>query len=331
MGGNAFGYETARLRASDYYELEARSIAVLRETFPETRVEPIRAYRNKPDFGDCDILVERGAGYSYEQAAKALGAIEVVPNGPVCSVGVPIPPQGGNSIFQIDLVTATPLTFDFSRGYFGQGDIGNLIGRLYHACGLAFRHDGLYYYVRDGDYKFREIALTLNFNFALELMQYNVQTFENGFDSPEDIFSYVASSPFFNPDIFLLHNRNAQSRVRDRKRPMYTAFLKFCEENPNLPKFQFPENKSDWLPRLFEYFAGFKQEYDRALADLAKLRQVKAKFNGAWVSQVTGLQGKELGVVMQAFRHSFTTQEDLNDYVLATPLEELERGVKALI
>jgi hypothetical protein len=331
MGGHAFGYETARLRASDYYELEARSIATLREAFPETRVEAIRAYRNKPDFGDCDILVERGTGYSYEQAAKALGAIEVVPNGPVCSIGVPVTPQGGKDIFQIDLVTADPLSFDFSKGYFGQGDIGNLVGRLYHAWGLALRHDGLYYYVRDGDYKFREIALTLNFNFALELMRYDVQTFEDGFESPEDIFRYVASSPFFNPDIFLLHNRNAQSRVRDRKRPMYMAFLKFCEETSGLPKFQFPENKSAWLPRLFEHFAGFKQEYDKALADLSELRRVKDKFNGTWVSQVTGLQGKELGEVMQAFRHSFATQEDLHDYVLTTPLEELERGVKALI
>ena len=60
-------------------------------------------------------------------------------------------------------------------------------------------------------------------------------------------------------NIFLLENRNYQSRVRDRKRKTYTEFLQWCENHPGLPAYTYPEDKAQWLPRLFEWFAPFKE------------------------------------------------------------------------
>ncbi len=98
--------------------------------------------------------------------------------------------------------------------------------------------------------------------------------------------------------IYLLENRNAKSRIRDKKRLAYMGFLKWCEAHPDLPAFSYPNDKSAWLPRIAEHFPHFQAEYDQAVADLAELRAVKAKFNGEWVSKLTGLQGKELGGLM---------------------------------
>jgi len=148
---------------------------------------------------------------------------------------------------------------------------------------------------RDGDYHFREILLTRNYDEALTFLGYSPARFHAGFDSLSDIFEYVAGSAYFNRNIFLLENRSAQSRIRDRKRKTYAEFLKFCEAHPELPGYAYPERKADWLPRIEQGFPAFKAEHDKALADLAELRAVKAKFNGEWVSQLTGLQGKELG------------------------------------
>jgi hypothetical protein len=334
MGGNALSGTSVRLPTCDYDRLAADCVAKLRALYPGKRVEALCSYRDKESFGDCDVLVESGDNYDPHQAAAALDAVEVVRNGPVTSVGVivrPEVPHRDGNVFQVDLIKMDPEAFDFAMGYFGRGDAGNLLGRLFHSAGLSLRHDGLVYYFRDGingDYKFREIVLTRKFEEALPFMGYDPVTYAQGFDTPEDIYRYVASSPYFNPAIFLLENRNAKSRVRDRKRAMYMQFLKYCEERKDLTAYQYPEDKAAWLPRIAEYFPHFQSEYDQAVADLAGHRAVKAKFNGEWVAQLTGLQGKELGALMKRFKESFETPEDMRAFVLGSPVAALEARVR---
>lgn len=331
MGGNALSYTAVRLTKKNYERMAADCVSKLRALYPGKRIEALGSYRSKADFGDCDILVEGGEPYDPHVAAAALGAVEVVRNGPVTSIGVivrPEVPHKNGNVFQVDLIKMEPEAFDFALGYFGHGDAGNLLGRLYHACGLALRHDGLFYYLRDGDYKFREIALTRKFEEALPFLGYNPEVFARGFETQEDVYNYVASSPYFNPAIFLLENRNAKSRVRDRKRAMYMQFLKYCEAHPELTAFEYPEDKAAWLPRIAEYFPGFQAEYDKALADLAELRAVKAKFNGEWVAQLTGLQGKELGGLMKRFKESFETPAAMHSFLLTSSTETIEARVR---
>ncbi len=151
-----------------------------------------------------------------------------------------------------------------------------------------------------------------------------------GFETKEDVYNYVASSPFFNAAIYLLQNRNAKSRVRDKKRAMYMEFLLFCENRLGLTEFAYPEDKAAWLPRIAEYFPHFQAEYDQAVEDLAKLRAVKDKFNGEWVSQLTGLQGKELGALMKRFKESFDSPESQREFVLASSQQALAERVLAV-
>lgn len=206
-----------------------------------------------------------------------------------------------------------------------------MLGRLFHACGLALRHDGLVWYHRDGDYLFNEVVLTRDFAQALRFMDYDPQVLEAGFDTPEDIYRYVASSPFFNRDIFLLENRNAKARVRDKKRKMYTDFLCWCEARPDLPAFEYPAEKDRWLPRFASHFPHFQSAYYESLAALARQYRIKEKFNGAWVSEVTGLQGKELGVLMKQFRESFPSPEAQAKFVLLNDQEVLAARLRELL
>lgn len=333
MGGNALSLPSVRLTKSNYERLSADCVAKLRALYPSKRVEALGAYRAKADFGDCDVLVESGPQYDPHQAAAALGAVEVVRNGPVTSVGVLVRPdvaaREGN-VFQVDLIKMEPEAFDFALSYFGHGDTGNLLGRLFHACGLALRHDGLVWYHRDGDYLFNEVVLTRDFAQALRFMGYDPQVLEAGFDTPEDIYRYVASSPFFNRDIFLLENRNAKSRVRDKKRKMYTDFLRWCEAHPDLPAFEYPAEKDRWWPRVASHFPHFQNAYYESQAALARQYRLKEKFNGAWVSEVTGMQGKELGVLMKRFRESFESPEAQAEFVLLNDREVLAARLREL-
>lgn len=330
MGGNALSMGSVRLDVRDYDQVAALCVSKLQALYPQGRVAAIPSYRSKDSHGDLDLLLT-AEGYDPFKAAEALGAVEVVRNGPVTSVGVAVPadePGDANKVFQVDLIYIDAPSFDYSYGYYSFNDLGNLIGRTAHAAGLSHKHNGLWYFVRDGDYKFREILLTRDYCEALTFLGYDAERFKQGFDTLEDIFQYVVSSAYFNRDIFLLENRNAKSRIRDRKRFTYMSFLTHCEERPDLPAFQYPAEKSEWLPRIAEHFAHFQVEYDQALADLAELRAVKAKFNGEWVSKLTGLHGKELGELMKCFKESFESVEAQRAFVLNNSLDDIEARVR---
>ena len=318
MGGNALSCTSVRLTKKNYERMASECVAKLKHLYPSALVTAIASYRAKADHGDLDVLLS-AEGYDPLKAAEALGAVEVVRNGPVTSIGVVVRPEvaelDGN-VFQVDLIAIDAPSFDYAQNYFSFNDLGNLVGRTAHSAGLSHKHNGLWYFVRDGDYKFREILLTADYRVALKFLGYDPTRFEAGFETLEDVFWYVAGSQFFNRDIFLLENRNAKSRIRDRKRRTYMEFLKFCEAHPELPAFQYPENKADWLPRIAEHFPHFQAEYDQALADLAELRAVKERFNGDWVSQLTGLKGKELGALMKRFKESFDSPEAQRAFVL---------------
>jgi len=63
---------------------------------------------------------------------------------------------------------------------------------------------------------------------------------------------------------------------------------------------------------------------------LAELRAVKAKFSGAWVSQITGLQGKDLGTLMRRFKESFASPEDQRAFVLENDIDAIEARVRQM-
>lgn len=333
MGGNALSVKSTRLMKSDFDRVAHEVVSRLNTLLPGNRVYAIEAYRSKTDFGDLDVLVE-STGFDPHIAAKALGAVETVPNGPVTSIGVRIDPlrvDVADNLFQVDLIKMEPEAFEFASCYFRFNDLGNLLGRIAHAMGLALRHDGLVHYFRDGDYKFRDIVLTRDFSEALAYLGYDSKRYFEGFNDLEEVFHFVTSSPFFNSSIYLLENRNAASRVRDRKRPTYNAFLKWCEGRLDLTSYDYPSSKLDWIPRMAEFFPAFGPEYAKAKADLARQRELKTHFNGALVSELTGLKDKALSELMAQFKKSFASPAQMQSFVLTCSREELTARLKSLM
>lgn len=335
MGGNALSHASVRLTKSNYEHLATDCVAKLRTLYPAARVQDIVAYRNKPDFGDLDVALD-AENYDPFEAAKALGAEEVVRNGPVTSIGIKVRPEVADldgNLFQVDLIKLGTAEFEFSLQYYSNNDMGNLVGRIAKALGTTLRHDGLYFYHRSGDYKFREILLTQDYAKALSFLGYDPVRFAEGFESLEDIFRFVANTEFFNNEIYLLENRNYTARVRDSKRKTYCEFLKWCKVTPGLPAYLYPESKSDWqlLLRIVEHFPQFEADYAQSLADLAKQQAVKEKFNGRWVSRITGLEGTALGVLMTRFKASFDSVTAMQDYILDHSLQDIEVRIHRLL
>ena len=139
MGGNALkNCTTTRLNAPEYNTLVARVINDIQEELKASeytrRVRAITAYATKEDFGDADILIDSFSlpGDWIDRLAARWNSKEVVPNGDVVSFEV--------DEFQVDVIKAKPVEYEFAYSYFAYNDLGNLVGRMAKKFGLKYGH-----------------------------------------------------------------------------------------------------------------------------------------------------------------------------------------------
>lgn len=319
MGGNALKSPTRRLEASKYHPLAEKIASELSELIG-SRVEALRAFHTKEDFGDMDLLVDKQAVFSLSKNpedpwegvlewAKSHGAQEFVRAGSSLCFGVPL---GDGHVFPVEL-QATPLEdFQTARDYYAYNDLGNLIGRVAHKMGMKFGHLGLLYPLRDGHHLIAEIVVTRDTRKAFEFMGYDYERWEKGFDTLEDIFHYAASTPYFNPEAFSMENLNHRNRTRNRKRKTFMNFLAWLEDGgfKGTP-YVFPEDKSQWLPYIRQAFPEFGKQMDDLIDRYERGKAFRNHFNGNILSQWTGLEGKELGQAMACVRKTLGEGEVL--------------------
>lgn len=311
MGGNALKEVlTRRYQRDEYLALEREVCVKLRRHFTKkVAISPIVAYSTKESFGDMDILIlsDDLPNDWHLAVADLLMSKQVVKNGNVCSFE--------HREFQIDVI-ATPLAeFNTSRHYFAYNDMGNFLGRIAASMGLKLGHDGLSYNWRVETYNFRTVLVSTDWDQILTVLGYDPAVYRAGFQTLESIFEFVVSGTFFNPEIYLLHNRNNASRVRDAKRKSYTEFLAYNETHKNM-LFHYPrkDDKAEWLPHLFNTLPGFRETYETVQAEWDQAICFKAAFNGDVVAEITGVRGKELGAFMKWIKDA---TEDLQSKVLA--------------
>lgn len=320
MGGNALTTVAAcRLRADAYHALAGTVMDVLSRAFPLRAARVIPAYRRKESFGDMDVLLASDAWTEDDFAAlqAAFHAVEMVRNGTVVSLGLALARFGaGEGFFQLDVILTPAAGLRAACNYFAWNDCGNLLGRIAHGMGLKLGHKGLSYPFRDGSHLFDDIHVTDDWEVILPALGYDHSTWAAGFDTLEDLFRFVSSGTFFRREIFLLENRNHQSRTRDRKRMTYMAFLDWIEDLPG--DAADPRPHAAWLPYLFDHLPGFAEKYRSTEARHARHQAAKARFNGARVQALTGLRDKALGALMKRINARFPSRVALEDWVLSS-------------
>lgn len=326
MGGNALSQPSVRLNRGEYSRLVEEVSDRIMQTLM-TRFEVIPAYELKPSFGDMDILIY--PGFDQGDIARALGATEFKRNGDVTSYGV----ETSGGLFQIDLIRAAPEQFDFSLGYFSFNDLGNLAGRIAHKAGFKLGHRGLIYVLRDqtnSDQVIDEIMVSMDWKAALGFFGFDANRYDHGFAFLDDVFKFVAASPYFNKEIYQFDNMNHISRTRDRKRPTYNQFLQWIEEKPDLPQFDWSDKesiRSEFLERALTHFDGFKERMNDSMAKHKRTIMVKSKFNGGLFAELSGLEGRELGRAIKGFRDSFGSDALLNEWVIGANPSEINQKI----
>lgn len=312
MGGNCLkNCITRRYSADEYFILDHKVYVKLYSLFDPVgaRLHTIKAYRAKESFGDLDILLgcDNLPSDWVEQIVAEFKPKEWVKNSNVLSFEY--------KEFQVDVITCPMKEFETSKNYFAYNDLGNLLGRLAHSMNLKLGHDGLSYNWRVESYQFKNEIISTDWEEICNVLGVSYERYCQGFDELEDIFKFVVASPFFNKDIYLLHNRNNYARTRDKKRKTYTEFLKWIESyeetEDQILNAREPVNspgKDRYLPYLFENIKGFKETYNRVQAEWAEAVEYKKRYNGDIVRELTGLNDKELGLFMRWMKENVISE-----------------------
>lgn len=314
MGGNALkSCVTRRYAAEEYFKMCNLTGNTFNQIFPDCRFAIIPAYKSKESFGDMDILISSTELPSnwVEIIKETFCPRQMVKNGNVLSFE--------HRQLQTDVIVCSEEEFDASLSYYSYNDLGNLCGRIAHSLGLKLGHDGLSYNFRDGTYHFKNVVLLTNWEDILPVLGLSYERYAAGFDTLEDIFKFVVSSPFFHKDIFHLENRNHAARVRDEKRRTYMEFLKWIESynetshqtiSSELHKL-YSKDKSHPLDYLFDIIPNFKEIHEQVTAEWQVDIKFKTLYNGYLVKEWTGLEGKELGKFMTFCKEDQPQLKDL--------------------
>lgn len=299
MGGNALKtVATHRLSAASYLQLAAQVMDTL-QSESGFRVELVRSFGAKADFGDMDVIADRSTLPADVPALMShlFNPHEVVSNGNVLSFDV--------AAFQVDLVCVPASEYDTARDYFAFNDLGNLMGRTAHRMGFTYGHNGLRYKVRDGDYLVADLTVTTEMPAAFAFLGYDYRRFDQGFHTLEEVFAFAASSAHFNPAAYPLESRGHRDRVRDQKRQNYRLFLEWLQTAGVAAGASADLQREHHLQRALKQFPAFAEALSQSQEALAGARRRKQLFNGQIVAELTGLEGRELGQLMRELHDAY--------------------------
>lgn len=326
MGGNVFKntHEVVRLEKEEYQKYVTQVLTLLESFYKPEDLHITQAIRAKEDFGDMDVIIK---GKSKRQEVEAY----------LEEINVPLSKNGEvtsflyNS-FQIDLIFVNEESFEYSCNYFDWNDLGNLIGRMSKQLGFKHGHDGLYYVLRNDDRIIKEFLLSTSYLDIIHTLGLDKLKFKQGFDGYEELFDFVMSSPFFNPEIFKLENLNNINRVRDRKRKTYNMFLKYIESKNFDSSVGFHrkltyEEKEEFV---FKRFPKIFPEVQALKAQVELDNKIKEKINGRVIMQlVPSAKGERVGEYIKAIKER---RPDLySEAVLNYTEEEISLGILTAI
>lgn len=300
MGGNVFPDITRRYNAEEYVQISTELINKLSKINNVSSCEIVKSYKSKETFGDIDILytTHNTMGLDKNTFIDVFDTKYVSINGEVVSIAY--------GDIQVDFIHSKIEYYDYHKSYTAFNDLGNLVGKLTKRFNLSHGHKGLYLPLRDGSNMFDSILITHDHAATLKFVGLNPDTFAAGFDTLDEIFNYVATSPQYNPEIYALENISSIGRIRDKKRDTYRKFLEFgANYMGSVIPYVKGADKSVFLERIFKAFPDALPRFKEAVHKLTIQRAVKEKFNGSMVSEMTKLKGQELGHLMKLLKEDF--------------------------
>lgn len=282
MGGQAVKeFNPVRYNKEEYFKAMNtihQGIVNSKTISEKDKIAFVKSYHTKDSYGDIDIIgaIERDKFESLLREIPGLKIIGKKVNHNITSYCVEFE-FSKSRVYQLDYIVAGRDNFDFSYNYLNYNDLGSLIGRMANSYNLKFGMDGLF--VREWfdingkpvpkNHKYavckKEKKINLNFYESLKMLDLDPLIYEiSGFDTLDDIFSFVSSSRFFHTHQFNFKYLNSEQRARSKKRPNYMLALDYF-------------NKKEDKKSLKELKAEFEQMIKMFYPQIINARQMLKK------------------------------------------------------
>jgi len=325
MGGRALKKTfTRRYEKEEYHQLCEELLPKLAEIF-DTEVSLVESFKHKETFGDMDVLV-LGRRDNNKVKEILIKAFNPPPGQIYCNIHVV---SFEHKELQIDLIFTKESQWESSKLFFKYGDLGNLLGKMYHKINLKYGFEGLKMVIRDLDdtKKLGEFIISTDGEKIFEFMGLSWDRYLQGFDNEQEIFDYIIQSRFFDPEAFKFENLNHINRKRNRRRKGYGEFVKFVEEANIKSNYTFDEtDKTKHIQEIEEYFDVKITDEINRLQQAEKLRQeIAGKFDGRKVMEWGEIDpGPEVAKHIEGFKNHISEEKNYNQYMIEKSQEEIK-------
>lgn len=300
MGGNL--YKKPRISKNSYFIILKELTNIFDTILGEDNYFVPKAYYNKPDYGDMDVLVNKEildtAPDCINQIIKTLDIDQVKRSNNLVSILY--------NDFQVDFFLVKNKHYDSMCNFMNYNILGNLIGRIYHKFGLKYGERGLTYVLRSSDNHIKkEVIISKDMKEILEFIELDYNKWLSGFDNLEDIFYYIVNSKYFtiksyDPKYFTINKRK-------KERKDFNTFLNWLEINNITKSYDFPLCKTPWLQKIDDYFECDIINIKMVHEQIDKKNNLtKKKFNGHVVLKLLPqLEGSNLGSFIHYMKHTY--------------------------
>lgn len=314
MGGKAFSeLNIVRLNKDENEEISSKLVRFLRQSLGTSDVSVLPYYKDKPSFGDIDIILthEDISNFEnkiksdfYEYFQKETCSPRIANNGGVISFAYQ---KNNQDYVQVDLMPHPKEQFNKIIQYFAYNDLCILISRFISIPVFNARYtpDGceINVYRDDDSYEcLLGIAKTENklVNY-LHFLDLDVERFKCGFNSKNELYQFVTDSRFFDFDNFkqAIGVDNISEKER-QNRDVYRGFIDYVIDNKQHKKMNKMDDPQNYL---FSHFPELKMQYDYFKNEYKKYIFFKSKFNGENIGKILNIdcQDRVLGKVMKSF------------------------------
>jgi len=317
MGGKALKNTfTRRYEHDEYHALCKELLSKIADIFG-TEVSLVESFEHKQTFGDMDILVL--GNRSNNEIKKILIESFNPPPGEIHCNGNVVSFE--HKELQIDLIFTPQSNWETSKLFFKYGDLGNLLGKMYHKINLKYGFNGLSMVIRDlnDTKKLGHIIISTEGEKIFEFMGLSWERYQKGFGDEQEIFDYIIQSRFFDPEAFKFENLNHINKKRNKRRKGYGDFVKFVEDMEVKPKYSFDESdKTKHIKEIEDYFGTHITKEIEKLQEEEKIRSIITnKFSGKQVMEWASVSpGPEVGRHVEGFRNYIKESYNYNDYML---------------
>ncbi|KAI0670856.1 hypothetical protein C8Q78DRAFT_1032324 [Trametes maxima] len=331
MGGNAFKTVVPdatfpRMPPAVYSALKATLLPALAPLYEHVIVP--REAPEKADYGDLDFVVSGPReGLTHEEVKASLRASHSVRmDGPRTSnFAIPLDAfedvarawrdspaadhstgTGAAVLFQVDVnVCADHAQWERTVFHHSYGDLGLILGLLVQPAGMSLGIYGLKLIDPVGS-PLQTFYLSTSMSDILKFLGLAMERWEKGFTTQDEVFHWIATSPFAIPLAERLEARDPQLSAKGKveARPMRQRFVTFMQTHefspPSTPEasiFAALGNKDAKVQEALRYFGKDKQHAAYVYASRAAKR-AKEVLNGRNVQEWTGVMGMPVRFVL---------------------------------